>query len=57
VKLMGRGKILHDPARIERLSATDLVVSLKPMGLQLSYMQEKYKPEYHTMRSQDVNGR
>jgi hypothetical protein len=43
VKLMGRGKILRDPARIGRLLATDLVVSLKPMGLQLSYMQEEVK--------------
>jgi hypothetical protein len=49
VILMGRGKILHDPARIGRLSPIDLVEPLKPMGLQLSYMQEKCKPGYHTM--------
>jgi hypothetical protein len=49
VKLMGRGKILRDPVRIGRLLATYLVVSLKPMGLQLSYIQEEYNPEYHTM--------
>jgi hypothetical protein len=53
----GGGKTLQDPAWIGRFSATDLAVPLKPMGLQLSYMQEKYKPEYQTMWSQDVNGR
>jgi hypothetical protein len=33
VKLMVRGKILLDLAQVGSLSATDLVVSLKPMGL------------------------
>jgi hypothetical protein len=48
-EMMGRGQILHDPARIGRLSAIDPVVSLKTVGLHLSYMQEKYKAEYHRM--------